>query len=285
LSSFQRARESLGLELRELRERTGLNGKEFAARLTWPASKVSRFETGQRTPSRADIVAWTVAAGAESEAEALIARLRVLDEMYATWRRQFKTGMSARQHHSLNLERDTKLLRIFECGIIPGLLQTPDYARRVLEITANLAGAPLEDLDQAVLLRIQRQQILYEHRQKVQIIVTEGSLLHPLVGASTMREQLDRLISATTLPSVSMGVIPARRALGVAPTHGFYIFDDHLVMTETISAELSITDPDEIEIYMRRYRILAEAAVYHDEARALLLAIQASYAGQVSYAE
>lgn len=284
MSTFQRARESLGRDLRDLRERTGLNGKEFAARLRWPASKVSRLETGQRTPSRSDILLWTEVAGAHAEAERLIARLRVLDEMYATWKRQLKTGMSARQRKSLDLEVDTRLLRIFECGIIPGLLQTPDYARRVLEISANLVGSPLDDLDEAVSIRIQRQQVLYEHRQRVQIIVTEGSLLHPLVNASTMREQIDRLISATTLPSVSMGVIPGRRMLGIAPTHGFYIFDDHLVMTETVSAELSITDPAEVDLYLRRYRILAEAAVYRSDARALLLAIQASYA-EVSYAE
>jgi len=277
LSSFQRARESLGRQLREIREQTGLNGKEFAARLTWPASKVSRFENGQRTPSRSDIVAWTEAAGAGGQAEALIARMRVLDEMYATWKRQLKTGMSARQRKSLDLEGGTRLLRIFESGIIPGILQTPDYARRVLEISANLAGAPPDDLDEAVSLRIQRQQILYEHRQRVQIVVTEGSLLHPLVDASTMREQIDRLISATTLPSVSMGVIPVHRQLGVAPTHGFYIFDDQIVMTETASAELTITDPAEVDLYLRRYRILAEAAVYRDDARALLLKLQATY--------
>jgi transcriptional regulator with XRE-family HTH domain len=278
LSSFQRARESLGRQLREIRETTGLNGKEFAVRLHWQPSKVSRIETGQRTPSRSDIVLWTEAANANDQAEALIARLSVLDEMYATWKRQLKTGMSTRQRKSLDLEGGTRILRIFECGIIPGILQTPDYARRVLEISASLAGAPADDLDDAVLVRMQRQQILYEHRQKVQIVVTEGSLLHPLVGSSTMREQIDRLVSATTLPSVSMGVIPARRMLGVAPTHGFYIFDDQLVMTETISAELTITDPAEIELYMLRYRILAEAAVYRDDARALLLKIQESYA-------
>lgn len=277
MSSFQRARESLGSQLRELREQTGLNGKEFAAQLGWPASKVSRFENGQRTPSRSDVLAWTEQAGASGQAEALIARLRVLDEMYATWRRQLKTGMSARQRKSLDLEGATRLLRIFECGIIPGILQTPDYARRVLEISATLAGSPPDDLDEAVSLRIQRQQILYEHRQKVHIVVTEGSLLHPLVNASTMREQIDRLVSATTLPSVSMGVIPAHHMLAVAPTHGFYIFDDELVMTETISAELTITDPTEIELYLLRFRILAEAAVYRDEARALLLKLQATY--------
>lgn len=277
MSTFQRARESLGRQLRELREQTGLSGKEFAARLHWQASKVSRLETGQRTPSRSDIIEWTEEAGASDQADVLIARLRVLDEMYATWKRQLKTGMSARQRKSLDLEGATRLLRIFECGIIPGILQTPDYARRVLEISANLAGAPPNDLDEAVSLRIQRQQILYEHRQSVHIVVTEGSLLHPLVSASTMREQIDRLVSATTLPSVSMGVIPAHRMLAVAPTHGFYIFDDHLAMTETISAELAITDPTEIELYLLRFRILAEAALYRDDARALLLKIQATY--------
>lgn len=277
MSSFQRARESLGRQLRELRDSTGLNGKDFAARLGWPPSKVSRFETGQRTPSRADVVAWCDAANASEQAEALLATLRALDDMYATWRRQLKTGMSARQRKSLDLESATRLLRIFECGIIPGILQTPDYARRVLEISASLAGAPPGDLDEAVSLRMQRQQILYEHRQKVHVVVTEGSLLHPLVGAATMREQIDRLVSATTLPSVSMGVIPAHHMLAVAPTHGFYIFDEQLAMTETISAELSITDPAEIELYLLRFRILAEAAVYRDDARSLLLKIQATY--------
>lgn len=277
MSSFQRARETLGKQLRELREQTGLNGKEFAGRLQWQPAKVSRLETGQRTPSRTDISEWTAAAGVPECTDELIIRLSALDEMYATWHRQFRAGMKSRQAVGLDIESTTSLLRVYEPGIVPGLLQTPDYARCVFEANASLYGFS-PDIEDAVTARMERQRILYESNRQLHFVVTEGGLRNPIASADIMRAQLDRLVTAAALSTVALGVIPLDVQLPIALKGGFWLFDDRQVLTETVSAELSVSEPSEVQMYARTFQVLADAALYGDASRQKLIEIQDRYA-------
>jgi transcriptional regulator with XRE-family HTH domain len=275
VSSFERARDSLGRRLRELREQTGCNGKEFAERLGWQATKVSRFENGQRTPSRSDIVAWADAAGTPELADELLTLTAALDEMYATWKRQLKAGFGPRQRKSLEVEGQTRMLRGFQCSVVPGLVQTPDYARRIFEHNAALHGYA-QDIDDAVEIRMRRQQVLYESRQRLHLVVTEGALRHTTVTPSVMRAQLDRLISVSTLANVVLGVIPLDRQLDILPLHGFMIYDDATVRVETVTAELSVADPSEVQLYLKLFKILGDAALYGSSLRTHLIGLQTS---------
>ena len=277
MSSFERARESLGRRLRELRERTGLNGKQFAERLGWQATKVSRFENGQRTPSRSDVVAWCEAADAVPLMDELLTLTAALDEMYATWKRQLKAGFAPHQRKSLEVEREATMLRGFQCSVVPGLIQTSDYARRIFEHNAQLHGYA-QDIDDAVEIRMRRQQVLYEPQQRLHLVLTEGALRHTTVAPAVMRAQLDRIISVSTLPNVVLGVIPLDRQLDVLPLHGFVIYDDQTVRIETVTAELAVTEPSEVQLYLKIFKIHADAALYGNSLRSHLIHLQVSLA-------
>lgn len=273
MSSLQRARESFGRRLRELREPTGLSGKDFAEQLGWDPAKVSRFETGKRTPSQRDVHAWAEACGHPEAIDELLAQLSVLDEMYATWRRQFRGGFTGRQRASLQVEAHTRQFRIFESAMVPGLLQTPDYARHAYLVLSELYGLA-GDVDDVVAVRMERQRVLYEPGHQFHFILMETALRQSFVPSDVMRAQLDRLISVSTLKGVALGVVPLAARLPAAPWHGFWLFDDRLVQVETVSAELSVTEPDEVKMYAATFRAFAEVAAYGEQARASLIDIQ-----------
>jgi hypothetical protein len=85
-----------------------------------------------------------------------------------------------------------------------------------------------------------------------------------------MLAQLDRLVAATTLPNLRLGVIGFSTAYSRIPDHGFWIIDDKLVQIETATAELNLTQADEITAYAASFRQFAGLAQYGDRARAII---------------
>src|SRR5262249_26315164 len=138
LSGPYRASEEFGARLRRLREAAGLNGKQLATALSWPHSKISKIELARQRPTADEVTAWAHATGAVGDLEALLADLRSLRVESASWRRQLRGGHGPRQRASIGLEHAATTIRAFEPGVIPGLLQTADYARQLLRRLAAL---------------------------------------------------------------------------------------------------------------------------------------------------
>jgi transcriptional regulator with XRE-family HTH domain len=270
-SNIQQAREALGGHLRALRRDAGLNGKEFAAQLGWMPSKVSKLELGQQTPTPADLVAWTQLVGKPEAAEALNGELTALESFYQEYRRRLRSGMRFRQQEALEIEAKAALIRVFNTHHVPGLFQTRDYARHMLAKGARQHGAP-NDVDEAVAVRLQRQEVLYRPGKKFHFVVAEAVLRSGAAAPNeVMLAQLDRLVAATTLgPNVKFGVIPFEVQWPVFLDHGFWIIDDDFVIVETLAAELRLTRPDEVEIYAKVFDQLAAIAAYGAAARAIL---------------
>lgn len=269
-SNLQQAREALGARLRELRRASGLNGKQFAARLGWyGASRVSKLELGQQTPTEKDLVEWTTAAGAPGALAELRMQLNALETFYGEWRRRLFSGVHAAQRSLAELDAETTRFRVFECGAIPGLLQTPEFARWRFDRNAELHRVPAT-VDEAVRLRMQRQDVLHAPGKSFHFVLTEAALRYGLAPSEVMVGQLEKLLVATTLRNAKLGVIPFHVLLGAATQHGFWIHDDRLVLVETYAAELRLTQPGEIELYTRVFDQMAEAAVYGDQARRVI---------------
>jgi transcriptional regulator with XRE-family HTH domain len=271
VSNIQQAREALGTHLRALRRSAGLNGKDFAGQLGWTASKVSKLELGQQTPVAADLKAWAVAAGQPQAATALASELEALESFYQEYRRRVRSGMRFRQQEAYDTEAKARTIRVFDMHYVTAFFQTAEYARQMLTKGARLHGAP-DDVEEAVAVRLKRQELLYRPGKSFQIVVSEAVLRSEAAAPrEVMAAQLDRLVSATTLgPDVKFGVIPFDVQWPVFLDHGFWIIDDDYVIIENIAAELRLTRPDEVQLYKNVFEQLAALAVYGAAARAVI---------------
>jgi hypothetical protein len=122
---------------------------------------------------------------------------------------------------------------------------------------------------------MERQRILYEPGKRLHFVLSAEAIQHSFAPADVMRGQLDRLVSASTLKTVELGIIPMGREWPIPPSHGFWIFDDSTVLVETISAELTVTELEEVQLYVTAFELFAGISVSGDPARRFLLDLQA----------
>jgi transcriptional regulator with XRE-family HTH domain len=269
VTSVQQARQALGLRLRELRRHSGLTGRELAGQLGWPASKISKLENGHQTPTDGDLRAWANATGAERVVAELVASLHTLESQHAEWRRQLRGGLRSHQVELARLDEKTKLFRALEPTFIPGLLQTAEYARARFAQSIRVLKVP-NDVDEAVRVRLQRQEILYQSDKRFHFLLTEAVLRYRLCPVEVMLAQLDRLVALSAMRNVRLGIIPFETPYSVAPAHGFWLLDEDLVIVETFSAELHLAQPPEIALYSAIFDRLAAIASYGRDARAVI---------------
>ncbi|WP_040864035.1 helix-turn-helix domain-containing protein [Nocardia exalbida] len=265
-SSVRGAREALGARLRDLRKDAGLSGVQLAELAGWHSSKVSKIEGGKQTPSEDDIRVWCRHCKAEQQVADLIATLRNVEAAYVEWKRI--AGIKRKQQQLHTLEEETRLTRWFEPVIMPGLLQTQDYMRALLGKVTAFYGhdEPLED---GIAARLDRQQVLQRGNHRFNFVLAE-QVLYTTVGTdSVMIGQLDHLLAMTRRPNVVVSMIPTMSDYQV-PTTNFVIFDRKVVHVETITAELTITQPRELILYEQAFRTLLNQAVVGEAARVLI---------------
>lgn len=268
-TDFQSARIALGARLRELRVEAGLSGKELAERLAWQRSKVSRLETGKQTASAADLMAWAAAVGAPGQGPDLESRRRGLESQQRSWRRQLSAGHRPVQDRYVVEYQRTATMRGYEATVIPGLFQTPQYARHLLVQNAALMRSP-RDTDEAVAARMRRQEVLYEVGKLFHVLIWEGALHALICPREVMAGQLDRLVGLIGMSTVELGLVPLGASMPLTPKHGFWIFDEERVIVETINTELQYDAVDDVALYGRVWDQLAEAAVYGPRAHRLI---------------
>ncbi|MFD7646413.1 helix-turn-helix domain-containing protein [Streptomyces albidoflavus] len=264
------ARQRLADRLRELRLDAGLSGRDVAARTGWQPSKVSRLETGKTPPSDADIRAWCAACGVESAAPDLIAASRAAESMYMEWRRLQRAGLKNLQNSYVPAYAKTTAFRVYSSTVVPGMLQTEDYARAMLDSVAAFHGG-VDDVEEAVQARMARSAMVRNSARRVVVVLEESVLHHVLGGADVMAGQLGAILSAMSAPTVSVGVIPAgtlRSGLWTLET--FTLLDEQRASVELLTAAVTVTTPSEIAQYQRAFSIMAEHAVYGASARGLI---------------
>jgi len=233
---------------------------------------VSRLENGKQTATASDVRAWTEALDVSGVArEELVDDLRSLRVEYATWRQQLRAGFASRQRVGGFLEPNASTMRDLQTAVVPGLLQTADYARAVFRGLSALQGQ--RDVEAAVQERLRRQQVLYEPGHDFRFLLTEAAVRTRLCRAGVHRAQLDRLLVLAGLESVQIAVLPWSVELAVSPDHNFVVIDDRLVLVETTTAELAVRESDDIALYARLFERFWEASAHGAHASALIARI------------
>ena len=267
----QEAREALGARLREFRKDAGFaSGRAFAVATGWAESKVSRLENGKQNPSEDDIRTWCMKTDRQEHLADLIATVRHIDELWLEWRRQFQTGAEQRQKKALPVYAKTKVFRIWHPTLVWGTLQTAEYAAETFRQVVDYYEIP-DDAEAATAKRLERQQYLYRGNRIFNVVLGEQALYTNFGGPEVMKGQLDRLLAVMRLPRLSLGIIPRSASISIWPGNSFSMFDDKLVLVETYSAEFSVTQPREIELYTKAFSLLKQSAVYGTAVRDLIL--------------
>jgi transcriptional regulator with XRE-family HTH domain len=264
----------LAERLQRLRKAAGLTGDRLAEIAGWPRSKVPKIENGRQMPTDADIRAWAEACGQPGAIPELLSLLGEAQAVHRQWRHKLREGHAALQEEFDALVRGAGHVRNFEVASVPGLLQTPSYARyRALE-AVRLHGAASDGVDAAVAARMRRQEVLYDSSKVFEFVVTEAAFRLLPCPVPVMLAQLDRLMTAAALGNVTFGIIPFGTELAVMPMLGFLAVDD-LTVLETFTGTDTLGGEESAKCRQIFKELMAES-VTGDEARRLIADAAAS---------
>lgn len=268
--SPRRAR--LAEELKRLRNSIGVSGRQMAADLRWSQPKISRTESGLNIPPVADIERWLDYCDASEQLKQEVLKLatEVATEV-VTNRELNRGGHAAQQRLRIKHDVGADIIRVYQPEVVPGLLQTPEYTRRLLLM---IGSATSETVAESVAARMERQAILYDESKTVEAVITETALAWQPWPVSVAREQLERLRTLAALPNVHIGIV-SREQQKKAPTSNSFVMthwpDGAMdVVTESLTAEVTITEPDDLAVYTDMFEQQRQHAVYGEDASALL---------------
>jgi hypothetical protein len=215
---------------------------------------------------------WAFIAGASRQAPDILAQSRDAESQYVEWKRKVRAGLKRLQDSYVQLYRSTELFRVYSSTIVPGFLQTEGYAAAVLGMSARFHELPVDDSAEAARARVERSRIIHEPGHRFVLLIEESVLRYQIGDADAMAGQLGYLLTAGSLPAVSLGIIPmATRERAQWPEETFHVYDDTLASVELVSARVKLTQPSEVALYLKTFEQLRGMAVYGAEARALIL--------------
>jgi transcriptional regulator with XRE-family HTH domain len=249
-------RKRLGIELRRLREQAGLTCEEVGHRLDCSGTRISRIETGRisiRPGDVRELLEIYDVLGAEADLLVQLAR----EARQKGWWHTYGRALPAWFEAYVGLEAAAARFRDFQSMVIPGLLQTEDYARAVLRAAPYPRTA--DDIDRQVALRMERQSILDQPSPpNLWLVLTESVVRVQVGGPVVMRSQLQRLIDVAGRSNVTLQVLPVTTAAQVQPISPFTILefpdtaDPTVVYLEHLTGSLFLETEEEI----RRYTVL-----------------------------
>jgi transcriptional regulator with XRE-family HTH domain len=267
-------RRELGALLRALRNQKGLTVEHAAERLMFSMSKLSRMETGHGAATPRDIRDLCDLYDVTDEAER--------DHLMALAREGKQTGWW--QSYDLDyfatyvgLEAAATGIKYYQSAIVPGLMQTPDYARAMHE-----AGVPEftpERIDELIEVRLTRQRLLVQDPPVRLKVVLDEAVLHRLVGGpAVMSAQLDRLIVLSNQPNVTMQVIPYSAGAHPAMDSTFNILEfagpvPSVVYVEGLVGWIYVERPQDMRRYQQVFDHLCTIALSPKETIKLMTGV------------
>ncbi len=275
-------RRRLGAELRTLREQAGLTLEDVAKELECSVSKVSRLETGQGIPKARDVRDLLDRYGVTDQAHRDRMIRWVRDGQRQGWWHDFSDVLAPAPEDPLlpdnlsrfvALEQDASEVRSFENSIVPGLLQTEDYARAVLSTLSTRGPA-----DRLVELRMRRQERLYtdDDPLKIHMLLDEGVLHRPVGGEQVLQGQLKRLLADSRRPNITIQVLPFSVGVHCSVDGSFVVLafpdsdDNDLVYVEGHLGDIYLEKEQDIDVYERMFDSLVDMCMTAEQSIALI---------------
>lgn len=198
---------ALGGQLRRLREERGISREAAGDAIRGSHAKISRLELGRVSFRERDLNDLLTLYGVQDSGEraAFLSLARQANE--PGWWHQYGDLLPSWFETYLGLEQAAEIIRTYEAQFVPGLLQTPDYARAV--ILLGHGQEPSAEVDRRVALRMRRQDILTRPEPPtLWAVIDEAALRRPIGGERIMRGQIEHLIRIAELPNVTVQLLP-----------------------------------------------------------------------------
>ncbi|OUC98530.1 transcriptional regulator [Streptosporangium minutum] len=267
-------RRRLASELRHLRERAQLTLEEVGRQLGWSTSKISRIETSRVGVTLKDI-------GRLLELYKVDGSRR--DELLKLTRDARKRGwwhayndLSDEYAAYIGLEAEAASMRSFASVVLPGLLQTEDYARAV--IRAGLVLSPPGEVEHRIEIRMARQALLSQTEPlRLWAILDEAVIRRVIGGPAVMCSQLQRLLDITDLPNVTVQVLPFAAGAHSGTSGAFQIMefpepaDPDVVFLENLTDSLYVERDADVYRYTVAFDHLRAKALDPDDSRRLIM--------------
>lgn len=262
-------RRKLGAELRALRTGAGLTSGEAARLAGWHQSKVSRIETGASGVKPADVrLLLDVYAVSDAQLREFLLVLAGSDESGGRhhWWHAYRGVLPPTYRDFISLESQASAMSTLETSVVPGLLQTPEYARAVTR--AAVGGLDDERLDALVEVRLARQDVLRSDPPlRLSAVLDEAVLHREIGGPDVMARQLRRLLETARLPQVRLQVLPFAAGAHVGITGPFVIFsfsstsDLDVVVLDHLTSSLYLERKEDLGAYSEAFKDLQSHAL------------------------
>lgn len=270
-------RRQLMAELKRLREAAGLTQEDVAERLEWHPTKVMRIETGRTAPHPNDVRLMVEVYGLadQDQVTALVKLAR--DARQQGWWYSYRDVLLNRYDFFIGLESEAVSIRWFELAMVPGLLQTEDYAR------ALIGGGPHELGPDEVLRRVEvrmaRQRVMERNdRPQLWVILDESVIRRVVGGPAVMHAQIEALLGAASQRRTTVQVVPYHGGPHPGLAGPFVILgfeepgEPDVVYLETVGGNLYVDKPEETRLFATAFDHLRAAALSPGDTRAMLRA-------------
>ncbi|WP_093357185.1 MULTISPECIES: helix-turn-helix domain-containing protein [Bacteria] len=263
---------AIGSELRRAREDAGLSARQLADQLGLSHTTIGRWEKGERSPRPVDVATVLSALGADNKLrEELVDLARDTDGSH--W---VATSLPEQQRQItalLEIERDATAVTDVSGMLIPGLLQTGDYARAIM----TAGGIPDTDVETRVAVRLGRRDVITRTTRPacLSAFVDESALYRMIGGHDVMREQLRWLLHVADWPTVDLRVVPMRASWHPGLEGAFVIVergqeDAPVVQLETRRSALFLHEPADVAAYQEAAARVKEVAMSPDATSELI---------------
>ncbi|WP_432055164.1 helix-turn-helix domain-containing protein [Streptomyces sp. bgisy022] len=273
-------RRRLSIELKKLREGSALTCAQVGQALDWSGSKVNRMETGSGRVQPSDVDALCRFYGTSDELREFLKSL-AREAKTRGWWQVHGAGVPEWFNIYIGLEQDASTLRQYQCELLPGLMQTEAYARELHTTGAHMSS---EDIDRAVRVRLERQEMLTrKDAPDAWFVVNEGAVRNVIGDRELMRDQLERVLDAMALPSVTLQVLPFDS--GTYPVTGSFTMlgfpapeDPDLVYRDGITDAVYLEGEHHVREYTRAFDGLRAAALSPQRSARLVASVVKEYA-------
>ena len=274
-------RRQLGRYLRELRNRERLTVKAAAEKLEWSEAKMWRIETGQTSLRSLDVEAMCRIYGAPADlTEALMGLAK--ETKARGWWHAYGDVIPEGFDVYIGLEEAASQLAWYESELVPGLLQTEDYARTLIE--ADNPGFDAEEISRRVHVRMARQPLVHRATAplRLSVVLNEGILRRPVGGPTVMSAQLARLAEVSERPNVSVRVVPFSAGLHGGMLSGPFVIlrfplngdgresEPATVYVDGFTGALYLDKPNEVDRYAQAFDSVWAMALNESQSRTLI---------------